>query len=171
MPGSIYRLLSEDHRRLEDLLTRTTAQPEGLDLEAYAQFRAGLLRHIGMEEKILIPGAQKAHAGQVLPMASRLRLDHGALTALLVPPPSPGIVATLREILSGHNALEEGVGGLYEVCDEWVGGRSEALAEELRNAPYPPLKPHVSNPAVLEATRGALARAGYKWDNLVRPRF
>ena len=47
--------LVEDHRRLEALLHQAVAH---VDQGAYAQFRAGLLRHIGMEEKILIPAAQ-----------------------------------------------------------------------------------------------------------------
>ena len=55
MPGPIHRLLSEDHRRLEHLPARTTARPDTPNLEAYREFRAGLLRHIGMEEKPLIP--------------------------------------------------------------------------------------------------------------------
>lgn len=37
----------------------------------------------------------------------------------------------------------------------------------IRLAPYQRLRPHVSNPSVLEATRRALARAGYDWDELV----
>ena len=166
-PGTIHRLLAADHRRLEDLLGRTTAKPDALDPVAYGEFRAGLLRHIGMEEKVLIPWAQRARGDRALPVAARLRLDHGALAALLVPPPSLDIIAAIRAILSGHNALEEGAGGLYEVCDEWAGAGSKALAEKLLEVPYPPLKPHVSNPAVLEATRRALSRAGYDWDDLI----
>jgi len=50
--------LMEDHRRLESLLQQAVAHADHVDEGAYAQFRAGLLRHIGMEEKILIPAAQ-----------------------------------------------------------------------------------------------------------------
>jgi hypothetical protein len=52
MPGPIHRLLADDHRRLDVLLDRATADPARIDRAAYAAFRAGPLKHIGMEEKI-----------------------------------------------------------------------------------------------------------------------
>ncbi len=167
VPGSIYRLLADDHRRLEDLLARASDGPGGLDLTAYGEFRAGLLRHIGMEETILIPAAQHAGGKEQLPMAAKLRLDHGALAALLVPPPSLDIIAAIRAILSGHNLLEEGSGGLYETCERLVSNGVAGLLEMLRNAPNPRLKPHVSSPGILDVTRSALTRAGYDLDELV----
>jgi len=167
MIGPIHRFLAEDHIRLEDLLARAIAGPGGFDLNAYGEFRAGLLRHIGMEETILIPAAQSAGGRDQLPMAAKLRLDHGALAALLVPPPSLDITAAISAILSGHNPLEEGSGGLYETCEHLVGNGVEALLEVLRNAPYPRLKPHVSGPGILDATRRTLTRAGYDLDELV----
>jgi hypothetical protein len=69
----------------------------GIDGTPYAGFPAGLLRHIGMEEKILLPAAQRANGGVALPVAARLRLEHGAI-ALLVPTPSPTIVAALPSV-------------------------------------------------------------------------
>ena len=83
------------------------------DPTAYAEFRKGLLRHIGMEENILLPVAQRARDGQPLPADGRLRLDHGALAALLVPTPTPTILGALRGILARHSALEEGPDGVY----------------------------------------------------------
>jgi iron-sulfur cluster repair protein YtfE (RIC family) len=83
MLGPINHFLAEDHRRLEDLRARASAGPGGLDLNAYGEFRAGLLRHIGMEESILIPAAQRARGGEPVPVAAKLRLDHAALAALL----------------------------------------------------------------------------------------
>lgn len=56
--GSIYRYLSDDHARLDDALRRATSQPETIEPSAYAEFRGGLLRHISMEEKILLPAAR-----------------------------------------------------------------------------------------------------------------
>jgi hypothetical protein len=171
MTGPIYRLLAEDHRRLEALLTQAAAGPEALGTDAYSEFRAGLLRHIGMEENILIPEAHRARGGHLLPIAAKLRLDHGALAALLVPPPSLEVIAAIRAILFDHDLLEEGSGGLYETCEKLVGDDAEALLEKLRKAPSPQLRPHVSNLRVLEAIRQALARAGYNWDELAsKPR-
>ena len=56
--GSVTDFLMEDHRRLEGLLQSAVAQAGSVGQGAYEQFRAGLLRHIGMEEKILLPAAQ-----------------------------------------------------------------------------------------------------------------
>ena len=101
--------LVEDHRRLEALLQQAVAHA---DQGAYAQFRAGLLRHIGMEEKILIPAAQRLRGGEPLGIASKLRLDHGALGTLLIPTPTAAVIASIRGILKEHNILEEDPGGV-----------------------------------------------------------
>lgn len=44
-------------------------------------------------------------------MAAKLRLDHGALAALLVPTPTPAIIVAIHTVLAAHNSLEEGPGG------------------------------------------------------------
>jgi hypothetical protein len=164
MNGPLYRFFAGDHRRLEGLLDRATAQPGEYEMEAYAEFRTGLLRHIKMEEKILIPTAQKARGGEPLPIAAKIRLDHGAITALLVPSPSPTVVAALRKILSDHNVLEESPGGLYEMCEQLVGDEGESLLEKSKSTPPVPVNPYNDKPFVLEAARRALERAGYNFD-------
>ncbi len=58
--GPITDFLVNDHGRLEGLLQSAVAQAGSVDQGTYDQFRAGLLRHIGMEEKILLPAAQRA---------------------------------------------------------------------------------------------------------------
>jgi len=103
--------LLKDHRRLEGLLQSAVAQVGSVDQGAYDQFRAGLLRHIGMEEKILLLAAQRLLGGEPLPIASKLRLDHGAIASLLMPPPTAVIIATIRAVLNVHNTIEEGPGG------------------------------------------------------------
>jgi hemerythrin HHE cation binding domain-containing protein len=115
MSGSIPRFLADDHARLDALLQRVAVHPGEIDRAAYAEFRAGLLKHISMEEKILLPAAQRARGGEALPLATKLRLDHGALAALLVPTPTPAILAALRAILAAHNPLEDSPGGVYEL--------------------------------------------------------
>ncbi|MCW5788048.1 MAG: hemerythrin domain-containing protein [Nitrospira sp.] len=107
-PGPIATLLAEDHRRLDGLLCSSAATADQIDQTTYDQFRAGLLRHIGMEEKLLLPAVQRWRGGAPLPVAAKLRLDHGALATLLMPTPTPQILATIRRILSDHNPLEEG---------------------------------------------------------------
>jgi hypothetical protein len=154
--GPIARLLGTDHARLEGLLVRAPGDPA-----AYAAFRRGLLRHIGMEEKILLPAAQRARGGEPLAVAGKLRLDHGALAALLVPTPTPGILAALRGILARHNALEEGPDGVYAACERLAGEDVGAVVAALEAAPEVPVSPHVDSALVMDAARRALARAGY----------
>jgi hypothetical protein len=161
-PGPVYRLLADDHARLERLLDRATAVPGVIGAGDYAAFRKGLLRHIGMEEKIMLPAAQRARGGGPLPAAARLRLDHAALAALLVPTPTPAIVAALRAILADHNAVEEGPEGVYAACERLVGDAVDPLVAALRAAGDVPVAPHVDGPLIMAATRRALARAGYE---------
>ncbi|HEY6198365.1 MAG TPA: hemerythrin domain-containing protein [Candidatus Binatia bacterium] len=160
MAGKIHLYLADDHRRLEMLLARATADPENIDPASYAGFRTGLLKHIGMEEKILLPAAKKG-TGAPLPLAARLRLDHGALAALLVPPPTTAIVEAIRAILERHNLIEEGEGGIYDQAERAAGADAGELLSRLKNFPDIKVLPHVDNAFVMEAARRAVARAGY----------
>jgi hypothetical protein len=164
MHGPLHRFLSDDHVRLEALLQRAVGDPARFDAAAYAEFRAGLLKHIGMEEKILLPAAQRARAGEPLPIAAKLRLDHGALAALLVPTPTLAVVAALRAILAAHNPIEEGPGGIYDTCEQLAGAERDALLARLRAAPEVPVARHVDGPRVLASARRALERAGFHFD-------
>jgi len=162
MPGPVYRYLSEDHARLDALLNRILAISGEIDRIAEAEFRAGLLKHISMEEKILLLDAQRRRGGEPLPVAAKLRADHGAIAALLVPTPTPQTVAALRSILAGHNAIEEGPGGMYETCEQLAGAEVDDLHARLRAAPEVPAAAHVDGPNILAATRRALLRAGFE---------
>ena len=159
--GVITTLLVEDHRRLDGLFQAAVAHPGTINDRAYAQFRAGLLRHIGMEEKILLPAAQRQRGGEPLPIAAKLRLDHGALASLLMPPPTAAILAAIQNILVDHNVLEEGTDGLYETCDALAGPEAEPTLAALRAAPDVTVMPYNDNPVVMNAVRRALERAGY----------
>ena len=161
MPGKIHRYLAGDHERLDALLESAMSDPENIDTAAYAQFRAGLLKHIGMEEKVLLPAAQKMRGGEPLPLAARLRLDHGALVALLVPSPTAPVVAAICAILKAHNPIEEDPGGVYDQCEELAGAEADRILHELQNYPEVKVLPHVDNAFVMEATRRSIARAGY----------
>jgi hypothetical protein len=166
MPGKIYCYLADDHRRLDAPLERAMSDPENIDASAYAQFRAGLLRHIGMEEKVLLPAAQKLRGGEPLPVAAKLRLDHGALAALLVPTPTAPLVAAIRTILKAHNPIEEDPGGIYDQCEDLAGAEADQILRHLQNYSEVKVVQHVDSPFVMEATRRALARAGYNLELL-----
>jgi hypothetical protein len=161
MTGPVYRYLSDDHRRLEEALDRATANTNVIELEPYSEFRAGLLRHIGMEEKILLPAAQAARGGKPLPVAAKLRRDHGALAALLVLPPTPSIVAAIRKILESHNPLEEGPGGAYSACEQLAGFDTGDVLARLQGAKPPALAPYINSPIAVQSAQGALKRAGH----------
>jgi hypothetical protein len=150
MHGPVHRHLAEDHERLDAHLARAVADPVRVDLEEFRQFRAGLLRHIGIEEKILLPAARELRGGVPLPVARRLNRDHSDLATLLVATPTPSIVAAIRRILSAHNPLEEDDGGMYDEIDGLLApAQAEALLDRVRATPEPPLAPYSDNPRVL----------------------
>ena len=161
MAGRIHNYLANDHRRLEGALQRATATPGVIESQAYSEFRGGLLRHIGMEEKILLPAAQAARGGTPLPLAPKLRLDHGALAALLVLTPTNSIIAAIRYILAAHNPVEEGPDGVYEQCEHMAATETEQLLVRLQNAPAVKLAGHSDSPVAIESAHHALQRAGY----------
>jgi hypothetical protein len=161
MSGKIHRYLCEDHERLDALLERAVSDPENIDAAAYAGFRSGLLKHIGMEEKVLLPAARKLRGGEALPLAARLRLDHGALTALLVPSPTRSIISAIRAIFDVHNPIEEDPGGIYDQCDALAGAEADRILDALQKFRDVKMLPHVDTPFVMEAARRGLARAGY----------
>lgn len=82
--GQLYRFMAAEHARLDELLAQASACVGAIDTEAYEEFRKVLLRHISIEEKILLPAAQRRRGGQSLPLAEKLRMDHGALAALMM---------------------------------------------------------------------------------------
>lgn len=167
--------MAGDHARLDALLHAAVATPGRIDHASFDPFRTGLLRHIALEEKVLLIAACEAR-GEPLPMARSLRIEHGALASLLVPSPTPQLVEEIRSILVAHNAAEEGPGGLYAVCDELLAGRAASLLERLRA--YPPVKvaryrdgPRVHRTAAeaLAASAGQLERAESRTGREGRP--
>ena len=163
MAGPLYQYLEEDHERLDSLLQRAVATPGRIDLEPYQDFRQGLLRHISMEEKIVLPAIARWQGGRKAALAERLRLDHGALVSLLAPPPTPSIMLTIRSILEVHNRLEEGEGGLYTLLDDLAGTERETMLAQLKAAPPVAVLPNNPKPEVLDAAKKAVARAGHEF--------
>jgi hypothetical protein len=148
VPGPLFAFFAGDHRRLDEILRRATTIPGRVDPALFEQFRGGLLRHIGMEEKVLLPAARRARGGEPLPVARRLRTDHGAIAALLVPTPTPEVVERILSVLAPHNALEEEPDSLYDTCDRLLSGEAGSLLDELRAFPMVPLAPHQDSPLV-----------------------
>jgi len=157
--SSVVGLLGRDHARLDGLLRAATAGAT-VDTAAYELFRAGLLRHIGIEEKILIPFVRSRLSEPALAVAKQLRLDHGALAALLVPTPTPEIAEQLQALLAGHNALEEGEGGFYDVCMRLAAADEQTLLGRITAAPPVPLAAHYDGPRALANITRLLRAAG-----------
>ena len=67
----------------------------------------------------------KLRGGELLPVAPRLRLDHGDLVALLVPSPTAPVVAAIRAIFKVHNLIEEEPGGMYDHCEQLMEAERE----------------------------------------------
>jgi hypothetical protein len=165
MTGPLHRFFAADHRRLDALLRRSIAHPGRVDLAPFGEFRAGILRHIGMEEKHLFVIAKAARGGRPLDLAARLRVDHGAIAALLVPTPTPAIVGDLLSVLVPHNRREEEPGGVYEVADHALGAsEAERLLTELESFPEPPLKPYNDGPGVAKHIEEALTLSRRQWE-------
>jgi hypothetical protein len=168
MNKPLYHFFTNDHHRIDQLLDKATINPGEVEADYYHQFRTGLLKHIKMEEKILFPAAQNANGGVPVPLAAKLRLDHGALTALMVVPPDPAMIKVLRHVLEKHDILEEEPGGMYEICEKLTGGETQTLLKQLEQVTEVPVHPHNEAAYALKAAKNALERAGFDFDALAK---
>lgn len=151
--------LVADHVRLHELLIRAR-DVEGFDAIAFTTFRGGLLRHIGIEEKLLFPVVRRARGGEVLPAARALRIDHAALTSLLVPTPDAALCDEILVLLREHDAKEEGADGVYAACERYLGA-SESAALGAQAAAFQEVRvmPHFDGPGTHRTAAAALAAA------------
>lgn len=166
MNKKLHRFFTDDHHRLEQLLDKATEKPGEVDLHYYQQFRSGLLRHIKMEEKILFPAAKQGSEELTSRLFPRYRLEHGALTALMVPPPDATLIKVIRFVLEKHDLAEEEPGGLYDICEELTAGQTQSLLDQLEQVSEVPTHPPNPIPFAIEAARRALARANYDFDEI-----
>lgn len=168
MNKEIFNFFTEDHERIEAILDEATKDMDNIDFDLYHEFRVGLLTHIKMEEKILFPAAQKANGGEPLPLANQLRLDHGAITSLMVVRPTPEVIIVLKHVLEIHDELEERPGGMYDLCEELTKDETDEIMEELRNTTDTPVHPFNEKPYTYEVAKRSLARAGFDFDEIVK---
>jgi len=167
MNKPLYQFFTNDHRRIDVLLDKATEDPGNVQLDYYHHFHLGLLKHIKMEEKILFPAAQKANDDIPLPLAGKLRLDHGALTSLMVVPPSPDVIKVLRYVLDQHDLLEEKPGGMYEACEKLTEGETNELLQQLESIAEVPVHPYNTAGYALDVAKRTLLRAGFDFDAIV----
>ncbi|CAN5434540.1 hypothetical protein BH09BAC5_BH09BAC5_27060 [soil metagenome] len=167
MNRRLHKFFSEDHDRIDKLFNKATEQPNEIEMNYYLEFRSQLLRHIKMEEKTLFPAAKKANEAVMKELMPRYRLDHGAITALMVPPPTASLLKVIRYILERHNEAEEEQGGLYDICENLTLGQTQELLDQLVNTVEVPVHPPNAAPIAMESAKRALARAGYDFDEIV----
>lgn len=167
MNKPLYEFFTNDHHRIDKLLSKATEQPGEIEMDYYHQFRTGLLRHIKMEEKTLYPAAKRTNLAVMQELIPRYRLEHGALTALMVPPPTLSLIKAIRYVLEKHDLAEEEPGGMYDVCEALTHGQTQEILEQLALTEEVPVHPPNPAPIAIESARRALARAGYDFDEIV----
>lgn len=150
-------LLSADHDRLDALLAAALRDDGSVDYASYAEFRAGLLRHIAIEEKVLFPEMKRLEGeSEVL---RQLHRDHAALSVLLVPPPTRAEIEAIREILEEHNPLEEDAGGFYDVLEQLEGDALDDLMTRVHAVPPVVLAQHADTNFTRSAIEQLLRQA------------
>ena len=145
-------MLTRDHERLDALLAAALRDDDSIDEASYAEFRRGLLRHIGIEEKLLFRALRSA--GTSAALVETLHRDHAALAALLVPPPSREGIEQIRAILGEHNPLEEDPGGMYDRVEQL--GDLDALMTRVRAYPEVPMAPYSDNATIRRSIEALL---------------
>jgi hypothetical protein len=151
--------LARDHAEIDALL-RAAVDAEPFDAASFGEFRERLLRHIGIEERLLFPAAKRANADQLPTGASELRTDHAALTSLLVPTPDRALALEIAGLLARHNELEERPDGVYDRCLALL---DEPAAEALlqgacERRPVPTTK-YFDGPGTVRTAEQALQKA------------
>ena len=155
--------LIEDHRRLETLLTGAMRNGT-LDHEQYNLFRAGQLRHVAIEETLVLPTVRQHNGGFF--GDRQIHLEHLAITALLLQPPSDEVLHVLRALLEKHTFLEETNRTLYDALDACCAERHPELLQRMQEYLTPPVPENAGHPDGLASVRRAVARAGYDYDKL-----
>lgn len=150
--------LIADHARLRGLLA-VAAAGAAVEPEAFAAFRAGLLRHIGIEEKLLFPAVRDGGGAALAERLRALHVEHAAISSLLVPAPDLALCGELAGLLAAHDAQEEGLDGVYAACEVVLGAAaSEALGARARAAPA--VRPDASTRACRGSPTSPTSRAG-----------
>jgi hypothetical protein len=141
MPQTLFEILQTDHRRLDSHLKKSRSTLSGVDEESFAIFRRVLLRHIGIEEKVLFPPLRTLKDSRLDAMMKTLHLDHAAIAAILVLSPTAKSVRQLEELLFAHNRREEEEDGLYPSCDRLPAPVVGRMTAEAQNYPEVSVKP------------------------------
>jgi hypothetical protein len=104
--GRISAVLTAMHDGLRRDLDACLLPGGGVDLERFDRYRHTLLRHISLEEQVLMP-ALIAARGRPPDFRNGLRKDHAGIAALCVPAPERGGQLPIGPfVLLGEGALQ-----------------------------------------------------------------
>lgn len=157
MASPLTRLLAVDHAASQAKLNGCLVDGQ-VDLKRFDEFRHLLLRHIAIEETVLMPALARALGAAPL-FQNGLRKDHADIAALCVPSPTREWVEDLRELLAHHHRVEEAPGGFYASMDVHLGGDPH-LREQVASYPRLTLPDFVRGPKVRELLAGVLSLTG-----------
>lgn len=157
--------LTQTHEELRDLLDKSLSV-EGVQLEPYEAFRTELLKHIGVEEHIVLPLVEERSPQRFFAL-KQIRLEHRAIGMLLALQPSGEIITVIRNLLKKHDFLEETPDTLYDILDDCCADDQPELLKRIREYPGLPLSDVVEETPTLEDARRAIYRAGYTWEKLL----
>jgi hypothetical protein len=146
MAGPIESFMTADRARIDELLRAAERNGGTIDEATYADFRRALLRHIAMDEKVLLPFASTKRAGEPLEAGAPIHVAHAQIAKLLVSPPSGAVVSSLRALLAKLTALEEGPRGLYAACDDLAGDDASGVVGRLAEQPSVPVAQYFDGP-------------------------
>jgi hemerythrin superfamily protein len=142
--AELHAFLATDHEQLDALLDELRREEGAIPAARWDEFRRGLLRHIGIEERVLFPELRRRHGPT--PLERQLHRDHAALAALLVPPPTHAEIEQIVAVLTTHNTLEEETGGLYELVETLAAEELSALVARVETFPSIPVAPFTDSP-------------------------
>lgn len=151
--------LSVDHQEIAALLHDALSGPD-FDPASFARFRERLLRHIGVEERVLFPAVRERDATRVADRLAALRVDHAALTTLLVPTPDRDLALEVEALLGGHNEIEEQLDGVYDGCLAALSNADATRVLRAARARHPvPTTGYFDGPGTVRTAEAALAKA------------
>lgn len=157
MTTSITRFLAHDHASLLVWLARARSDPARFDASAYEVFRSGLLRHLTLEERVLLPAMQRMAVGNLDRLLAPVHIEHAAIELLLAPTPDVALVDELAALLVAHERMEAADDGIYTLADTLLAGHAEAIIALMREHPSHVAPPHHDAPGAPRTASAALA--------------
>ncbi|MES0489811.1 MAG: hemerythrin domain-containing protein [Leptospirales bacterium] len=142
---NIAQLMSEEHKRCDDLFTEVESDVVDKNWEEgsskYKRFMTSMVAHLASEEEILFPEFEKKTGSSHGP-TSVMKMEHEQMRELMTQIQTAfaektydklaGILETLMMLLQQHNMKEEHM--LYPMADEVLGENGPEIAERLKSS-------------------------------------